>query len=111
MALRSLLFEYSLNWFYLVQEMHCSPDIFEVAHYNKKPSFDHFSRDPDCSASNLIMRVELPKYVISEGAKAVTKLTSADVSFSSALYEILVIQNATSDIQRARLLWKALLKL
>ena len=50
------------------------------------------------------MPVELPKYVISEGAKTVTKLTSADVILSSALYEILLFQNATSDIRKPLLL-------
>ena len=84
--------------------MHCSPDIFEVVHYKKKPGVDHSLREPDCSASDLIMPVELPKYVISEGAKAVTKLTSADVILSSALYEILLFQNATSDIRKPLLL-------
>jgi hypothetical protein len=102
MPLRSLLFEHSFTQ--LVQELHYSPDIFEVVHYNKKPGVDHSLRGPECSASDLIMPVELPKYVISEGTKAVTKVTSADVILSLALYEILLFQNATSDIRKPRLL-------
>ena len=91
--------------------MHCTPDIFEVTHNNKKPRVDHSLREPDCSASDLIMPVQLPKYVISEGAKAVTKVTSADVILSSALYEILLFQNATFDIRKPRLPWNTLPKL
>jgi hypothetical protein len=60
-------------------------------HYNKKPGVDHSLRGPECSASDLIIPVELPKYVISEGTKAVTKVTSADVILSLALYEISVV--------------------